>query len=264
MSTVTVETPVGPVPISLTEQGRGHPFLLLHGGAGPQSVAGFAELLSTTRPGRVLTPTRPGFSATPRPEGLTSIADLAAAYAALLDKLDLVDVTVVGNSIGGWTAAEIALLASPRISSVVLVDAVGLDSTTDPIADFFALTMDEVTDLSYADPDRFRADFGALPAAAQQVMAGNRASLLVYGGTTMADPTLLGRLPAITHPVLFVWGGADRIVAPSHGRAFTAAIPGARHDLIDDAGHLPQLETPQRLADGVWAFADEHATNRFA
>lgn len=260
--TVTVETPTGPVPITLAEQGRGHPFLLLHGGAGPQSVAGFAELLATTRPARVLTPTHPGFGGTPRPDNVASIADLAATYVALLDALELVDVTVVGNSVGGWIAAEIALLASPRISSVVLVDAVGLHSESDPIADFFALTMDEVTDLSYADPDRFRVDPNALPMAAQPTMVGNRASLLTYGGTTMSDPTLLGRLPAINHPVLVVWGRADRIVAPSHGEVYAAAIPGARHDLIADAGHLPQIETPQRLADDVWAFADEHATNR--
>ncbi len=231
-------------------------------GAALGAAVDFADLLATTRPARVLTPTHPGFGGTPRPDGLASITSLAAAYVALLDELDLTDVTVVGNSLGGWTAAEIVLLASPRISSVVLVDAVGLDSTVDPIADFFALTMDEVTSLSYADPERFRAEVTALPAATQLSMAGNRESLLAYGGTTMADPTLLGRLPAVAHPVLVVWGRADRISAPSHGRAYAAAIPGARFAMIDDAGHLPQLETPERLAEDVWAFADEHATNR--
>lgn len=261
-TTITVQTPVGPVPVSLTDRGQGHPFLLLHGGAGPQSITGFAELLATTRPAHVIAPTHPGFDGTARPEGLGAITDLAAIYVSLLDELDLIDVTVVGNSLGGWIAAEIALLSSARISSVVLVDAVGLHSETDPIPDFFALTMDEVIDLSYADPDRFRTDAKELPAAAQQAMAGNRASLLAYGGTTMADPALLGRLPLITHPVLVAWGKADRIARPSHGTAYTAAIPGARYDLIDDAGHLPQLETPQRLANDIWAFADEHATNR--
>lgn len=78
----------------------------------------------------------------------------------------------------------------------------------------------------------------------------------------MTDPALLARLPAITHPVLVVWGAADGVVAPSHGRACSAAIPGARLDLVEGAGHLPQLETSQRLADDVRAFADEHARNR--
>lgn len=261
-TSITLTTDAGPVGVTLTEQGEGHPFLLLHGGAGPQSVTAFANLLATTRHARVLTPTHPGFGGTPRPAALDSVRGLAGVYAALLDELDLADVTVIGNSIGGWTAAELALLASPRISSVVIVDAVGLQSDTDPIVDFFSLTMDQVTDLSYLTPDRFRTDFTALPDAAQQVMAGNRASLLAYGGTTMADPTLHGRLPAITHPVLVVWGAADRLVSPSHGLAYAAAIDGARYDLINEAGHLPQLETPQRLVDDVWTFADEHATRR--
>lgn len=261
-TTVTVTTGLVPITaaVTVTERGEGRPVLLLHGGAGPQSVAAFADLLATTRPARVLTPTHPGFAGTPRPDGLASIADLAAVYVALLDELDLVDVTVIGNSIGGWTAAEIALLASPRISSVVLVDAVGLHSDTDPIVDFFSLTMDEVTDLSYSDPDRFRMDFDHLPEAARQAVAGNRAALLAYGGTTMADPTLLARLPAISSAVLVVWGAADRVVATSHGLAYAGAIPGARYDLIENAGHLPQLETPQRLVDDIWAFMDEHAT----
>lgn len=257
--TVTVTAATGSVPITFTERGEGRPFLLLHGGAGPASVSAFADLLAT-RPARVLTPTHPGFAGTARPSALAGIADLAAAYVALLDELDLDDVTVIGNSIGGWAAAEIALLASPRISAVVLVDAVGLHSDTDPVVDFFSLTMDEVTNLSYYDPNRFRMDFDDLPEAARTAMAGNRAALLAYGGTTMTDPTLLARLPGITRPVLVVWGAADRVVRPSHGHAYSTAISGARFDLIDDAGHLPQLENPQRLADDVWAFAEEQAT----
>ncbi|SDP42081.1 Pimeloyl-ACP methyl ester carboxylesterase [Klenkia soli] len=255
-TTVTVPTAAGPVPVTLAEQGSGRPVLLLHGGAGPQSVAGFAELLAGTRPARVLTPTHPGFSGTPRPVGLDSIADLAALYVALLGELDLTGITVVGNSIGGWTAAEMALLADPRVGGVVLVDAVGLASDTDPVVDFFSLTMDQVTDLSYADPDRFRLDVDTLPAAAREAMAGNRAALLAYGGTTMADPTLLDRLPAVDRPVLVVWGAADRVVGPSHGEAYARAIPGARLEVIGDAGHLPQLETPDRLAGLVWSVVE--------
>jgi len=152
-----------------------------------------------------------------------------------------------------------ALLSDPRVAGVVLVDAVGLASDTDPIVDFFALTMDQVTDLSYADPDRFRLDVDALPEAARQAVAANRATLLAYGGTTMADPTLLGRLPEIAVPTLVVWGAADRVVPPSHGAAYAAAVPGARLEVIDDAGHLPQLETPDRLTALVWAFAEEFA-----
>ncbi len=84
----------GQVDVTVDEQGQGRPFLLLHGGAGPQSVAGFAGLLTTREHARVYTPTHPGFNGTPRPGGLTSIAGLAALYRELLEQLDLHDVTV--------------------------------------------------------------------------------------------------------------------------------------------------------------------------
>lgn len=261
-STVTVPSAGGPVEVSVAEQGEGHPFLLLHGGAGPQSVADVADLLAGSHHARVLTPTHPGFAGTGRPNHLASVAGLADLYRRLLDVLDLRDVTVVGNSLGGWIAAEIALLGSSRISSLVLVDAVGLHLDTHPIVDFFALTLDEVTERSYYQPARHRTDLDALPDAARAAMAGNRAALLAYGGTTMADPTLRGRLSAVAVPTLVVWGLADRIVDPEHARVYADEVPAAQLDLIDTAGHLPQLETPHRLVADVWAFADQHAAQR--
>jgi pimeloyl-ACP methyl ester carboxylesterase len=256
MTTTTVRTTAtGPVQVTTTEQGEGQPYLLLHGGAGPQSVGQFAGLLAGTGEARVITPTHPGFGGTPRPDGLDSIAALAACYEQLLGELGLTDVIVVGNSIGGWIAAELALRGSGRVSGVVLVDAAGLVLPQYPAADFFSLTMDQVAELSYYRPDAFRIDLAALPEAQKAVMAGNRAALAVYGGAAMGDPTLLGRLAAMATPALVVWGAADRIFPPEHGRAYTAAIPGARFELIPDAGHLPQLETPGALLGLVEDFA---------
>src|SRR3984893_6494333 len=81
--TVTVDG-IGAVPVTVTERGEGRPFLLLHGGAGPQSVDGFADLLAAEEPARVIVPVHPGFGGTPRPEGLESIRLLARVYARLL------------------------------------------------------------------------------------------------------------------------------------------------------------------------------------
>ncbi|WP_299569172.1 alpha/beta hydrolase [uncultured Williamsia sp.] len=265
-TTYPIPSPSGTdlVDLRVTETGSGHPVLLLHGGAGPASVAGFATLLADAFPTRVVVPTHPGFDGTDRPADLTSPADLAALYVTLLDHLGLVDVTVVGNSLGGWVAAEIALAHSPRVSSVVLVDAVGLTSDSEPIVDFFALTMDEIVDLNYHASHReaARAAQQALPDAVREAMAGNRSALLAYGGESMADPGLAGRLPSVAVPTLVVWGAADRIVAPGHGRAYADSIPGATLRIIDDAGHLPQIETPDALAATIWEFADRHATAR--
>jgi pimeloyl-ACP methyl ester carboxylesterase len=128
-------------------------------------VAAFADLLATEHPAQVLIPTHPGFNGTPRAAQLDSVRALAGLYAALVDQLELTDVTVVGNSIGGWVAAELALLANPRISRTVLVNAVALQLDGHPIADFFSLTMDQVAELAYYEPDKFRIDVTSLPGA---------------------------------------------------------------------------------------------------
>ncbi|MDX6254857.1 MAG: hypothetical protein QOJ11_1191 [Frankiales bacterium] len=259
--TVTVDG-IGPVQLTVTQRGDGRPFLLLHGGAGLPSVEGFADLLAGSEHAAVLTPVHPGFGGTPRPEHLDSMKALALVYTQLLADLGLTEVTVVGNSIGGWIAAEMALLNSARVGSVVIIDGVGLRLEAHPIVDFFALDFSQVTDLSFYNPDPFRLDLAALPDEQKLVMAGNRAALLIYGGTTMFDPGLLERLPAIATPVLVVWGTADRIVPPEHGHAYADAIPGAQFHLIDEAGHLPQLETPDLLLRLVWDFAEANNDGR--
>jgi pimeloyl-ACP methyl ester carboxylesterase len=222
---------------------------LLHGGACPKSVQGFAEKLAAHGDLQVLVPVHPGFDATARPTELTTVGGLARLYVALLAELGLTGVTVAGNSLGGWIAAEIALLGDPLVERVVLLDAGGLHLPEAPTADIFSLTLDEVMELSFANPEPFLIDPASLPPQAQALMAANMETLHVYGGPTMADPNLLGRLSAIAVPTLVVWGKADRAVPTQHGEAFADAIPQARLELIDDAGHLPQLESPDRLQD---------------
>jgi pimeloyl-ACP methyl ester carboxylesterase/quercetin dioxygenase-like cupin family protein len=249
---------IGPVPVTYTESGTGQPVLLLHGGAGPFSVAGFAALMAAAGY-RVIVPVHPGFDGTPRPPELTTIAGLGAVYASLLRELDLTGVCVIGNSIGGWIAAELALAESGAsdsgVSSVVLVDAAGLRIDGAPVPDFFALTLDQVAELSYFNPDAYRINPAALPADRAAAMAGNRAALLEYAGTAMAGPGLRDRLPAITLPVLVVWGSADRMIPVAHGLAYADGIPGAQMRIITHAGHLPQLEAPDELLAAVREFS---------
>lgn len=252
MTTHTLDEPgIGPVDITFTDDGEGRPFLFLHGGGGPDTVAGFAARFATRRGVRTLTPIHPGFGGTPRPAGLTTVRDLAAVYVALLDDLDLTDVTVVGNSIGGWIAAEVGLLGSPRVGQIVLVNAVGIVVPGHPIADFFSLTMDQVSQLSFHDPEPFRIDPTTLPPAAQQVAAANRATLAVYSGAGMSDPGLAGRLAAMTTPTLVLWGESDRIVDVDYGRAFAKAIPTATFEVLENTGHMPQIETPDALLQAI-------------
>ncbi|WP_369223864.1 alpha/beta fold hydrolase [Streptomyces sp. R39] len=263
--TVTLTLDSGDVDLSFTddERGKGHPFLLLHGGGGPQTVAGFAGLLAEQWPARVITPVHPGFGGTARPDWLTDVPTLAQVYVRLLEDLGLEDVTVVGNSIGGWIAAETALLGSDRISSVVLVNAAGIHVPGHPVADPFALTPAELSALSFHDVEKFRIDPSTFSDEQRAVAAANMAALRVYSGPhTMADPTLRERLAKVTLPVLVAWGESDQVVDTAYGRAYAAAIPGARFELLPRTGHMPQIETPGQLLPLVWDFAEAHATHR--
>ena len=252
----------GPVEVTVTAYGpeSGQPFLLLHGGAGPQSVTGFAERFAAAHDVRVLAPTHPGFAGTPRPEALNSVAGLAALYRGLLDQSDLTDVTVIGNSIGGWITAEVALLKSPRVSGIVLIDAVGIEVPGHPVADFFSLTMDQVFTLSFHNPEPFRIDPSTLPPAAQAVAAGNRAAIATYAGTAMSDAALADRLKTLEIPALVLWGESDGIVDLDYGRAYAAAIPMARFQELPATGHSPQLETPEQVVDAIWNSAETDFT----
>jgi pimeloyl-ACP methyl ester carboxylesterase len=256
-TTCTVTLPdAGAVDVAVSDYGDGQPFVLLHGGGGPDTAAGFGELFAKAHDVRVIVPTHPGFGGTARPDDLTSIRDLAALYVALIGQLELQGVTVVGNSIGGWIAAEMALLASPRVSGAVLIDGVGIEVPGHPIADFFSLTMDQVFTLSFYNPEPFRIDPATLPPAAQAIAAGNRAALATYAGTAMSDPTLAARLAHLELPTLVLWGDSDQIADPDYGRAYAAAIPRAAFQLLTDTGHLPQLETPELLMNAIWNGAD--------
>ena len=224
--------------------------MLLHGGGGPQTVAGFAELLSTTERARVITPIHPGFGGTSRPDALRSAAGLAALYAALLDQRDLHDVTIVGNSLGGWIAAELALLGSSRISSVVLVDAVGIEVADHPLVDFFSLSMDQVAQLSFHNPVLSpRVDPATLPEAARSIIAGNRASLAVYGGTSMVDPTLRGRLAGISAPTLVLWGEATRSSTPILGVPTPRPSPAPGSSCCPPPATSPRSKLPTNCCE---------------
>ena len=242
---------LGDVPLRMGGRDRSRPFLLLHGGAGPASVAAFGDLLATRDFARVLVPTHPGFDGTTRPDSVTSPADLARVYITLLDHLDLWDVTVIGNSLGGWIAAEIALQHSPRVSGAIIIDAVGAVVPGEPVTDIRELTPHELVAKSFHDPGRFAPDPASPHAPTPEKVAANMSALFTYGGETMTDPTLLVRLHSVDLPVHVIWGEADRIVTPANGRAIADALPTSRFTVLPRAGHLPQVEAPEHLLDAI-------------
>ena len=220
-------------------------YLLLHGGGGARTMTAFADLLADRTGAQVLAPTHPGFGGTPR-AGLTDVPGLARHYVALLDQQDLTNVTVAGNSFGGWLAAEIALCASPRVSSAVIVNGIGIEVAGHPMTDVSGMSVAEIQSFSFHDPGKAPAPAGGGPSPDVQ-------ALISYAGPSMSDPTLLERLADVRIPVHVLWGESDRIVDPGYGKAYAAAIPSATFTLLPRTGHLPQVETPEDLLTALLA-----------
>lgn len=243
--------------IPFQESGAGRPALVLHGGGGPATVAGLAAHLAGTH--RTLLPTHPGWNGTDRPDWLSDVGTLAELYLELLKAEGLRDVVLVGSSLGGWTAAEMAARdPDGLISALVVLDTVGIVVEGQPMVDFFALDARGVAEHSFHDSERFYVDPATLTDEERAARAGNMAALRALAGEPyMHDPELPARLAAVKVPSQVLWGESDRIATPEYGRAFAALIPGARFGIVERAGHLPQLEQPDATFAAIDGFLED-------
>jgi pimeloyl-ACP methyl ester carboxylesterase len=234
------------LPLAISDQGSGRTFLILHGGAGPASVSGLAGAISGN--GRAIVPTHPGFAGQPQPEWFHRVDDLALAYLALLERVNARDVVLVGNSFGGWIAAEMALRNSPRVAGLVLLCAAGIDTgpAGRPIVNPMTLSPADRAAFAFHNPKQF----AVVPATEEglAMMAANQRAMLSYSGEAfMHDPALRERLAKIAIPSMVIWGESDRIVDVEYGRRYADSIPGARFEVIAEAGHFPHIEKLERV-----------------
>jgi pimeloyl-ACP methyl ester carboxylesterase len=256
LSSTTNAIAVNSIQIELIERGHGRPLLFLHPGIGIEADAPVLERLAAR--GRLIAPTHPGFGRSEAPRSFDTVDDLAYFYLDLLDELDLTDVAVVGVSLGGWIAAAIAIKSTARISHLVLANPVGIKvggREHRDIADIFAVSEEDFLSLAYCDANAGKRDYKAMPDADVKAAARNREATARYAWSPyMHDPKLKGRLHRIRIPTLLLWGTHDRVLSEAYGRAYCAAIPGARFAPIERAGHFPHVEQPDEFADKIIAF----------
>lgn len=243
------------IDLQVVRQGTGRPLLLLHGGDGPQGLVPLLTRLAERF--EVIAPTHPGFAGTTIPEHFDTLEDLVYLYLDLLDVLDLHDVMLMGMSMGGWVAVEIAVRNTSRLSQMILVDAVGIkpgDRDTRDIADIFGLPAPEVVKLLWHDPAQAP---GLASMTDEQVtrLAGDRLAHAMYTWEPyMHNPKLRYRLHRINVPTLLLWGASDGVVPVAYGEAYRQMIPGAKLVVIPEAGHLPHVEQPAMVLQHVLAF----------
>jgi pimeloyl-ACP methyl ester carboxylesterase len=244
------------VELEMFERGRGAPILYLHGGGGIALDLPFIDLLARER--RIVAPSHPGFGRSSLPDWLDSVDDIAHVYLELMDRLGLTRTDVVGLSIGGWIAADLATKAPERLERLVLIGPVGVKTGRPDqldIPDVFALPQDKLDRLRFHDPAKNALDLASMPEEELHILARNRETLaLLTWEPYMHNPKLKHRLHRVNVPTLFLRGASDGIVSAEYLERYAALIPQTRTETIADAGHLPQVEQPAATAVKVLRF----------
>jgi pimeloyl-ACP methyl ester carboxylesterase len=249
----------GGVRLETLRSGNGETLLLLHDIEYVNEPRPFLEMLAKNF--EVVSPSHPGFGGSDLPAGFDDVGDLAYLYLDLL--ADIGPAHVLGMGFGGWIAAEMAVRCEHGLRSLVLSDPVGIkaaDRETAEIADTFVMAPETFLDRTWHDAELGRKHMklpglGLFSEAELMTLLRNREAAALFGWNPfMHNPKLLGRLHRINVPTLIVWGDSDAVVSTEYGKAFVSAIEGARLEVVEQAGHYPYLEQPERFTQIVTSF----------
>ncbi len=244
--------------LRLARAGQGPVLLYLHGANGPIPWSPFFDELATRF--EVIAPDHPGFGTSGDAPWMENIGDLAYFYLDVLKALQLEKVRLVGHSMGGWLAAEMAIRATHRLASVTLMSAAGLRVPGHNGVDIFLLPPAELLGRHlYVDATLSATALAELaaPKSPEQldVLIRNRTSAAqLCWQPRLNNPQLARWLHRIDVPVHLLWGDSDHIIPPEHGRAYQRLMPQARLDFIDKAGHAPQVEKPRETLTAMQSF----------
>jgi pimeloyl-ACP methyl ester carboxylesterase len=242
--------------LEIFDGGAGAPVLFLHGCDGFDPASRYAA--SVCKHARLLAPSHPGFGRSGLSDWITEVDDIAYIYLELLDHLRLETVELVGCSIGGWIAAEMATKAPRRFGRIVLSSPVGVKTgPTDrlDIPDIFAMPEEQLARLMFHDPAKGRLDAAVLPDEQLAIRLRNRESLaLLTWEPYMHNPKLRHRLHRVDCPVLFLRGEHDGLISDAYLRRYAALLPNAECDSIAAAGHAPEVEQPDAFVARIAAF----------
>jgi pimeloyl-ACP methyl ester carboxylesterase len=247
---------VNAIKTEIVRRGSGKPLLFLHPELGILPTAPVLDTLGAHF--AVTAPSLPGYGHTEFPRAWSTVDDLAYFTLDLLEALDLRDVILVGVSLGGWVAAEVATKSCERIAGIVLANPAGIktgDREHRDMLDIFALGQKDLEAKTFADPRHAAFDPVAATEDAVHVRLRNReTTVLLAWSPYMYNPKLALRLHRIKVPTLVLWGEADRIASESYGRSYAQRIPGAKFQTIAKAGRFPHIEQPQEFARLVAEF----------
>jgi len=241
------------------EAGSGAPVVFFHGVGGLLADNPFLDLLAQRH--HVFAPEWPAYGESTGDELLEDMLDFALHGWDLVNALGLSQPHLIGHSMGGMIAAEMACLAPRDLSRLVLVGAAGLWLEDRPIPDIFAMLPHEIAEVLFVDPQRGAAlltggaDLSDMEALKDFYIVTQR-RLAMAGKILFPIPNrrLSKRLYRLTADTLVLWGAQDRLIAPAYAAQWQALIPRARVQMIEGAGHMLPWEAPQAFADAVTNF----------
>jgi pimeloyl-ACP methyl ester carboxylesterase len=241
------------------EGGSGAPVVFLHGAGGLLADNPFLDLLAQRH--HVFAPEWPGYGESTGDELLEDMLDFALHGWDLVNALGLSQPHLIGHSMGGMIAAEMACLAPHDLSRLVLVGAAGLWLEDRPIPDIFAMLPHEIAEVLFVDPARGAAlltggaDLSDMEALKDFYIVTQR-RLSMAGKILFPIPNrrLSKRLYRLTADTLVLWGAQDRLIAPAYAAQWQALIPRARVQMVEGAGHMLPWEQPQAFVDAVTKF----------
>jgi pimeloyl-ACP methyl ester carboxylesterase len=259
MTERSLETRRG-VKTRVLEVGEGRPLLYLHGAGGLFPEEPLLEQLAATR--RVLAPEWPGYGTCSGEDLLEDMLDFSLHAWDVLEALGLEEPPdVVGHSMGGMIAAEMACLAPRSLRRLVLLAPAGIWLDAHPIPDLFAMLPFQMARSLFHDPKRGEAfftrgvDFSNLEAL-KDFLVGNARRLGMAGKILFPIPNrrLSKRLYRQTAPTLLVWGASDAFIPPLYAERWLELLPEARLEQISEAGHMLPYEQPDAVAKAVEGF----------
>jgi pimeloyl-ACP methyl ester carboxylesterase len=256
MPAQTSDLKVRDVRVKLHRAGRGPKVLFLHGAGGVPQWLPFFDALAEHY--EVLVPEHPGFGGSDDPLWIASMPDLAMFYLDLLEEAGLDGIHLIGNSLGGWLAAEILVRDRSRFRSLVQLAPAGIRVKGVPCGDNFIWGPEEALRNLYHDQGFADRILATTPNEAQlDVMLHNRFTVAKFGWQPRwFDPDLEKWLHRIKLPALVIWGDDDKIMPPEFAALWCERLPDARLVMVKDCGHLPHVEHAARVAGHVRDFIE--------
>jgi pimeloyl-ACP methyl ester carboxylesterase len=241
------------------EAGGGAPLVFLHGAGGLFTDNPFLDQLAQRY--HVFAPEWPGYGESTGEDLLEDMLDFALHGWDLVDALGLRQPHLVGHSMGGMIAAEMACLSPREVGKLVLVAPAGLWLDEQPIPDIFAMLPYQIAEALFVDPQAGQqlltggADLSDMDAL-KEFYLGTQRRLTMAGKILFPIPNrrLSKRLYRLTAPTLLVWGAGDRLIVPAYATRWKALIPGARVETIAAAGHMLPYEQPEAFVRAVAGF----------